>query len=136
MSHPQFNLFPLHPENLLQEKDVPDQDNVNYFFHDDGGGGATLNGLLGGCAGDGSSVVLSSDEDSLSPSSLTYTYSHGTHNSDEGVSSLAHTALRHHQGRNAREERWVFYSEVVEIKDEEVSSCDAAADLQPWAYHH
>nr|DAD36243.1 TPA_asm: hypothetical protein HUJ06_006883 [Nelumbo nucifera] len=93
MSHPQLNLFPLHPQNLLQEKDVLNQHNVKYFFHDDDRGGATLNGLLGGCAGDGSSVVLSFDEDSLSPSSLTYAYSRGTHNSDEGASSLARTAL-------------------------------------------
>ncbi|XP_010248760.1 PREDICTED: zinc finger protein CONSTANS-LIKE 6 [Nelumbo nucifera] len=128
--HPQLNLFPLHPENLFEEKDIPEH-NVDYFFHDDDGGGATLNGLLGGGSSDGSVIMMSSEleEDSfLSPSSLSYAY--GTQDSDEGASSsLARTALRHHhhhhhhnQERDASEERWVFYSEVVEKKEEEVSS--------------
>ncbi|KAF8408355.1 hypothetical protein HHK36_007504 [Tetracentron sinense] len=124
----QLNLFPLHPENLFEEKDIHDE-NVAYFFHADGG--ANLNGLLGGEGegegeGEGGSV-LSSQENSLSQS-LTYAY--GRQESEECASSLARTALRQKE-RDSSEEKWVNYSEVlVEKKEEEVSSCSADVGYQ------
>ncbi|KAF8390556.1 hypothetical protein HHK36_025083 [Tetracentron sinense] len=117
--HHQLNLFPLYPENLYEEKEIHD-DNVAHFFDVDGA--ATLNGLLGGERGGGG--VMSSEEDSLSPS-LTYPY--GEHDSHKGESSLARTALRHKERDASEEVKWVSYSDVVEKKEEEVSSC--AADV-------
>ncbi|CAI9758555.1 unnamed protein product [Fraxinus pennsylvanica] len=123
----QLDLFPPHPENLVEEKYTytHDQDNVAYFFSaGDGGATTTLNGLL-----DASNVTTSSSNDnsmsitSLSPSaSLTYAY--GGQNSE-----LARTALRNRE-REPSEEKWVYYSEVVErkVKEEEVTS--GAADLR------
>eukprot|EP00262_Sarcandra_glabra_P005179 TRINITY_DN16521_c0_g1_i1.p1 TRINITY_DN16521_c0_g1~~TRINITY_DN16521_c0_g1_i1.p1 ORF type:complete len:290 (-),score=27.23 TRINITY_DN16521_c0_g1_i1:649-1470(-) len=114
----QLNLFPLHPENLFEEKDV--HDHVAYFFDGDdtiSEGGATLDGLLGGA----------SSEDSPSDS-LTYAY--GGQDSD-GTSSLAKAALRQHKERDLSEEKWVSYSEVVESKkEEEVTSLGSCYPAQ------
>ena len=115
--HHQLNLFPLHPENLVDDKDMHDE-NMAYFFAASDGG-ATLNGLLGGDAG---AAVPS--EDSLSPS---LTYGYGGQESEEGASTLVRTALRNRERDASEEEKWVCYSEVVEKKEEEVTSC--AADL-------
>lgn len=119
--HHQLNLFPLHPENLVEDKDMHDE-NMAYFFAASDGG-ANLNGLLGGDTG---AAVPSGD--SLSPS-LTYAY--GGQDSEEGASTLVRAALRNRE-RDASEEKWVSYSEVVEKKEEEVTSC--AADL--WYKNH
>ncbi|KAA8548172.1 hypothetical protein F0562_004567 [Nyssa sinensis] len=115
--HHQLNLFPLHPENLVEDKDMTHDENVEYFFPAADGGATTLTSLLG-------ATGTSSDEDSilLSPS-LTYAYRGQA--SEEG--ELVRTAMRHKE-RDASEEKWVCYSEVVERKDEEVTSC--AADLR------
>ncbi|KAL2558203.1 uncharacterized protein Fot_02942 [Forsythia ovata] len=74
-----LDLFPPHPENLVEEKYTytHDQDNVAYFFSIGDGGANTLTGLL-----DASAITSSSSNNknsigitSLSPSaSLTYTY--------------------------------------------------------------
>ncbi|KAL2500128.1 CCT motif family protein [Abeliophyllum distichum] len=123
----QLDLFPPHPENLVEEKYTytHDQDNVAYFFSAGDGGTSTLTGLL-----DASAITTSSSNNknsisitSLSPSaSLTYAY--GGQNSE-----LARTALRNRE-REPSEEKWVYYSEVVErkVKEEEVTS--GAADLR------
>lgn len=120
--HPQLDLFPLHPENMVEDKDMHDENMAYIFAASDGG--ATLNGLLGGEAA--SAEVPS--EDSLSPS-LTYAY--GGRESEDGASTLVRTALRNRE-RDACEEKWVCYSEVVEKKEEEVTS--SAADL--WCKSH
>ncbi|CAA2993555.1 zinc finger CONSTANS-LIKE 6 [Olea europaea subsp. europaea] len=123
----QLDLFPPHPENLVEEKYTytHDQDNVAYFFSTgDSGATTTLTGLL-----DASTITTSSSNNnsisitSLSPSApLTYAY--GGQNSE-----LARTALRNRE-REPSEEKWVYYSEVVErkVKEEEVTS--SAADLR------
>ncbi|KAL6978247.1 hypothetical protein U1Q18_041039 [Sarracenia purpurea var. burkii] len=112
--HHQLNLFPLHPENLVEDKDTSQDENVaNFFYSADGGATATLTTLLG--AGS-----CSSDNAAPSPS-LTYAY--GACDGEEGA--LARTALRSKERTDTREERWVCYSEVVETKEEEVSSCTA-----------
>lgn len=116
--HHQLNLFPLHPENLVEDKDIHDENMAYIFAASDGG--ATLNGLLGG-DDDGGGAVPS--EDSLSPS-LSYAY--GGRDSEEGASTLVRTALRNRE-RDASKEKWVCYSEVVEKKEEEVTS--SAVDL-------
>lgn len=102
MGRPQLTLFPLHPENLFEEKEMH-VDPVDYFFdHDDLGGVTSLHGILGGGA---------SSEESLCQS-LAYAYR--TPDSD-GASSLAQAALRSRE-RDVSEEKWVVYSEVVEKK--------------------
>ncbi|XP_057983141.1 zinc finger protein CONSTANS-LIKE 6 [Malania oleifera] len=108
----QLNLFPLHPENLVEAHD----ENVADLFCADGG--ATLAGLLGG--GDG----VSSEE--LSPS---LSYGCGVQDSGEYCeSALWRTALRSKERSDAGEERWVRFSEVVEEKrEEEVTSCSVGA---------
>ncbi|CAA2969796.1 uncharacterized protein LOC111389157 [Olea europaea var. sylvestris] len=123
----QLDLFPPHPENLVEEKYtyIHDQDNVAYFFSaGDGGATTTLNGLL-----DDSNVTTSSFNNnsisitSLSPSA-SLTYACGGKDSE-----LARTALRNRE-REPSEEKWVYYSEMVErkVKEEEVTS--GAADIR------
>lgn len=113
----QLNLFPLHPENLYEEKDV--HDNVAYLFDPDGGG-ATLTGLLGSTATATSPSSSSGDgaEYFSSPSSaLTHAYS--TAESD-GASSLERAALRRARDqREVSEEKWVAYSDVATAKEKE-----------------
>ncbi|XP_057491017.1 zinc finger protein CONSTANS-LIKE 7-like [Actinidia eriantha] len=101
----QLNLFPLHPENLVDTHD----DNVARFFDAADGGATTLTALLGGGS--------SSEENAPS---LTYAYD--AQDSGDG-DDLVRTALRSKE-RDASGEKWVCYSEVVE----EVTSC--AADLR------
>ncbi|KAJ4973164.1 hypothetical protein NE237_006338 [Protea cynaroides] len=107
----QLNLFPLHPENLFEERDVQD-DNVAYFF--DADGGVSLNGLLG--VGGGVLSPSEEEEEEGEQDSFTYTTTFGGQESDEVGSSLARTALRQRE-RVADQEKWVVYSDVVENKD-------------------
>ncbi|KAL7232686.1 hypothetical protein ACSBR2_010655 [Camellia fascicularis] len=111
----QLNLFPLHPET----SSVEEKDTVAYFFDSADCGATTLTTLLG--------TGSSSEDDTtaVSPPSLTYAY-RGQDSEEEGK-LLVRTALRNKE-RDASEEKWVCYSEVVERKDEEVTSC--AADLR------
>lgn len=133
----QLELFPLHPENLVEEKEAHDE-NMAYLFSVADGGASTLTGLL-------ESAITTSSSDqgdnnnnnndrsgttTLSPSSasLTYTYAGGRREDQEEV-ALVRTALRNKE-REPSEERWVHYSEVVERRDDqEVSSC-AAPDVR------
>ncbi|PSR87532.1 Zinc finger protein like [Actinidia chinensis var. chinensis] len=103
----QLNLFTLHPENLVDTH----EDIVVRFFEAADGGATTLTALLGG--------GFSSEENAPS-SSLTYAYD--AEDSGEG-DALVRTALRSKE-RDASDEKWVCYSEVVE----EVTSC--AVDLR------
>lgn len=97
----QLDLFPLHPENLLDEKDNHEDNNVAYYFSSvDNGGAATLTGLLGAntsCSG--------CDGETLSPESLTYAY--GGQDSEE-VEQLVRTAMRKQsRDQESSEEKWV-----------------------------
>ncbi|XP_043703918.1 zinc finger protein CONSTANS-LIKE 16-like [Telopea speciosissima] len=105
LQHQQLNLFPLHPENLFEERDVQDE-NVAYLF--DADGGVSLNGLLGVAGG-----VLSPSEEEEDEEEEQEVEECGGQENDEVGSSLARTALRHRE-REASEEKWVVYSEVVE----------------------
>lgn len=119
----QLNLFPLHPENQVEDKDIHDE-NVAFLFNSTESGGASLN-FLGS----------SSEEDSLSPPTPSLTYPYGSEeannngdcsNYSASRSKLLRTAMRIKE-RDPSEEKWVCYSEVVEKKQkvelEEVSSC-------------
>lgn len=104
----QLTLFPLHPENLFEEKEA--HDHVDYFFNQDEGSGATsLTGILGD--GGGGAEAEEEEEGSISPS-LTSAY--GAQDS-EGSEWLEQAALRQRE-RDVSEEKWVVYSEVVERK--------------------
>lgn len=97
----QLDLFPLHPENLVDEKDNHEDNNVAYYFSSvDNGGAATLTGLLGAntsCSG--------CDGETLSPESLTYAY--GGQDSGE-VEQLVRTAMRKQsRDQESSEEKWV-----------------------------
>ncbi|KAK4846827.1 hypothetical protein QYF36_022358 [Acer negundo] len=124
----QLNLFPLHPEsNLVQvvdenRSDMHDQDNnvvASFLFDAATDSTTTLNGLL-------SINTATSEESLLSPSP--YTYNGGEEgDSSNGNDGLVRTAMRCKE-RDASEERWVSYSEVIvgkttKIKEEEVNSC-------------
>lgn len=104
----QLTLFPLHPENLFEEKEA--HDHVDYFFNQEEGSGATsLTGILGD--GGGGAEAEEEEEGSISPS-LTSAY--GAQDS-EGSEWLEQAALRQRE-RDVSEEKWVVYSEVVERK--------------------
>lgn len=142
--HPQLNLFPLHPENLVEDKDAHDE-NMAYWFSAADGGATTLTGLLGAATTPSSSgedsktrstcTTTTTTNTTLSPSSASLTYAYGGRQDGEEV-ALVRTAMRRNKEREPSEERWVRYSEVVERRDDqEVSSCSAAvdgADLGCW----
>ncbi|XP_068666971.1 two-component response regulator-like APRR9 [Aristolochia californica] len=114
----QLNLFPLHPENLFEEKDV--HDNVDYLFEQEAAG-ETLTGLLG--------VSSSSSEDreeSSQSASLNNTY--GAQNCD-AVSSLAWSALRHREW-DTSEEKWVSYSDVATKEKDHAPGLSLKLDYQ------
>lgn len=114
--HHQLNLFPLHPENLYEEKDV--QDNVAYLFDPDGGG-ATLAGLLGSTAAAASPPSSGDGADYFSSPSSALTHAYSSAESD-GASSLERAALRRARGeREASEEKWVAYSDVATAEEKE-----------------
>ncbi|KAL3526356.1 hypothetical protein ACH5RR_011012 [Cinchona calisaya] len=129
-SSAQLNLFPLHPENLVEEKDAHDE-NVAILFSAADGGATTLNGVLGAAS------TSSSDEDmnknhstttTLSASdSLTFAYGRRVRDSEEEV-ALVKTAMRNKE-REPSEEKWVSLSEVVERRGDEEVSSRGAADL-------
>lgn len=113
-ARPQLNLFPLHPENMIEEKE---ENYVAYnFFSTAESGATTLTGLLGAPSTSTSSGEEYGNKAFSSPDSLRYTYG------CRGA-ALVRTALRSKE-RKPCEEKWVCYSEVVENdrKDEEVTS--------------
>ncbi|KAE8697128.1 mitochondrial inner membrane protease ATP23 [Hibiscus syriacus] len=133
----QLNLFPLHPENLVEDRDAQ-YDNVSMLFNsteEDGGHAVTLNGLLDSEGSENyknqtATTTVTSDESPLSPS-LTY----GCYGCDDRTKlSLVRTAMKGKKERDESEERWVVYSEVVEKKEmEEVSSGgDGGCDDGAW----
>ncbi|CAI9277126.1 unnamed protein product [Lactuca saligna] len=98
-----INLFPLHPENLVEQDKLDEEHNMACLFSscDDDGAATTLTGIL--CSDD-------EDEENTnnpSPSSVNY--------ADEEV-ELVRTAMRRNKTERDRHEKWVCYSEVVEKK--------------------
>ncbi|XP_015066906.1 zinc finger protein CONSTANS-LIKE 16 [Solanum pennellii] len=133
--HQQLNLFPLHPENLLDDKDgtsTAQDDNVALFFAGAENSATTLNEVLVSSKDEIDSNISTSVPNymtvSSSEASLTYADTYG---GQEG--ELVRTALRNKEREHREEEKWVVYSDVVDLdqhsestrKDEEVSSC-------PW----
>ncbi|KAK8644179.1 hypothetical protein V6N13_123494 [Hibiscus sabdariffa] len=138
ISDKQLNLFPLHPENLVEDRDTQ-YDNVSLLFNtteEDGDHAVTLNGLLDSEGSESykngtatTTATVTSEENPLSPS-LTY----GRYSCDDRTRlSLVRTAMKGKKERDESEERWVVYSEVVEKKEmEEVSSGDGGCDGSAW----
>ncbi|XP_038998398.1 uncharacterized protein LOC120123618 [Hibiscus syriacus] len=126
----QVNLSPLHPDNLVEDRDAQ-YDNVSMLFgttEEDGGHACTLNGILDSEGSDNyknqkeaTTTTGTSEVGSLSPSLTTYGCNGGC--DDRTRLSLVRTAMKGKERRDESEERWVVYSEVVEKKEmEEVSS--------------
>lgn len=129
----QLNLFPLHPGDHGSKLDMHDQESNNVMvasllFDTATDSTTTLDGLL-----------TASEEGPLSSSPL---FSHGSGDGHRECSDygLVRTAMRCKE-RDASEERWVSYSEVVDskkkkiIKEEEGSSCvddDDDDDAGAW----
>lgn len=117
----QLNLFPLHPEDHSSKIDMHDQENNNvmvasFLFDTATDSTTTLDGLL-----------TASEEGPLSSPPL-LCYGSGDGHRECSDYGLVRTAMRCKE-RDASEERWVSYSEVVDskkkkiIKEEEGSSC-------------
>lgn len=127
----QLNLFPLHPENLVDDDDrhAADDNNVALLFNSDGG--ASLNGLLPTAA----ATTMSSEEDSerrrfdreynyLSEEEDHQYYDRTNGRNISSMNSLVRTAMRNRE-RDMSEEKWVSYSEVVE----EVTSSSCSTEI-------
>ena len=127
-----INLFPLHPENIVQDhKDnVHEQhddqvsDHVAFLFETAADDTSTsLHGILDSTTTTTTTcttttTTTTSDEGSPLSPSLTYVYrGHESHHEHQG--SLVKTAMKCKE-RDASEERWVSYWEVVEKKEQEV----------------
>ncbi|XP_028772432.1 protein CHLOROPLAST IMPORT APPARATUS 2 [Neltuma alba] len=108
--HQQLNLFPLHPENLIHDRDVMHDDgNVALLFTSYGP--ATLNGLLEQDSTTTTTTTTNttvSEEDSVSPQCWTAYPFH-----KENGSALVRKAMKRRSEEDGREERWVCYSEVT-----------------------
>lgn len=131
---PQLNLFPLHPENLVDDKDMHEENNVALLFSSDGG--ATLNGLLEDESittntNTTTTAATTSEEGSFSPPAASLTCLFDGVGGDSGSWLVRKAMRRSNKERDdeGSEERWVCYSEVVEKKEmmEEVTSYCAAA---------
>lgn len=118
-----INLFPLHPENLVEQdnKDMHDHDHdhVAFLFESASDTSTTLHGLTT------TTITTSEEEGPLIG---------GGHEIDHqesfgGPSLLVRTAMKCKE-RDLSEERWVSYWEVVEKKEqEEVSSTSSSSIL-------
>ncbi|KAK4367410.1 hypothetical protein RND71_011202 [Anisodus tanguticus] len=135
----QLNLFPLHRENLVDDKDNTVHDeNVALFFAGAENNATTLNELLVSSKDEIDSnistsvpnyMTVSSEEASLTVAD--------TYRGQQGA--LVRTALRNKEMEHREEEKWVVYSDVVDfdqhsettMNDEEVSSCLKNKHHQP-----
>ncbi|XVF60151.1 hypothetical protein PTKIN_Ptkin08bG0021000 [Pterospermum kingtungense] len=137
----QLNLFPLHPENLVEDREDAQYDNVSLLFNtteEDNVHAVSLNGLLDSENSDNhknetttTNTTVTSEESPLSPS-LKYGHSGGGGGEDHTRLLLVRSAMKGKKERDESEEKWVVYSEVVEKKNnkemEEVSSCCGGGD--------
>ncbi|MCD7453155.1 hypothetical protein HAX54_019898 [Datura stramonium] len=137
--HHQLNLFPLHPENLVDDKDTTAQEeNVALFFSGAENSATTLNELLVSSKDEIDSNISTSVPNymtvSSSEASLTFA---DTYRGQQG--ELVRTALRNKEREHKEEEKWVVYSDVVDFdqhsettrKEEEVNSCPRNKHHQP-----
>ncbi|XVF13984.1 hypothetical protein REPUB_Repub09cG0017300 [Reevesia pubescens] len=137
----QHNLFPLHPENLVEERETQ-YDNVSLLFNttvEDNVHAVTLTGLLDDERGNNyknetttttttTTTATTTSEESL-PLSSSLTYGYSGHEDHHTRLSLVRSAMKGKKERDESKEKWVVYSEVVEKKEmEEVSSCGGGDD--------
>lgn len=127
-SSQQLDHFPLHSENLVDDKDSGHDENVALFFSGAENSANTLTELL-------SSSKDETDSNQSVPNYMTVSSSEArlkyadTYRGKQG--ELVRTALRNKERENKEEEKWVVYSDVVDLdqhsettrKEEEVSSC-------------
>ncbi|GAV85026.1 CCT domain-containing protein [Cephalotus follicularis] len=120
----QLNLFPLHPENLVEDKDIVIHDDhvASFLFDDTATDTTTLYGLLSTTT----TTATTTTESDVGPLSPSLTFGGGDHH-DHDVVSLVRTAMKGKE-RDESEQRWVSYDEVVEKKEEEVASCGVVGD--------
>ncbi|CAK7328194.1 unnamed protein product [Dovyalis caffra] len=122
-----INLFPLHPENLVQQyKDMHDHDQVAFLLETAGcdDTSTTLQGLLDNTTTTTNTTTTSED------GPLGCHIEIDQERCDGRPSLLEKTAMKC-KTRDLSEERWVSYWEVVERKEQEEvssSSCYGAAD--------
>ncbi|OIT05923.1 PREDICTED: uncharacterized protein LOC109206974 [Nicotiana attenuata] len=127
-SSQQLNLFPLHPENLVDDKDSGHDENVALFFSGAENSANTLTELLTSSKDENDSNQSGPNYMTVSSSEARLKYAE-TYRGQQG--ELVRTALRNKERENKEEEKWVVYSDVVDLdqhsettrKDEEVSSC-------------
>ncbi|KAK1438797.1 hypothetical protein QVD17_04608 [Tagetes erecta] len=110
-----INLFPLHPENLVEQYKIDDEHNMACIFSspdDVDKAATTLTGILCSDAADDdddTNTNINNLSPSPSPSSVNY--------ADEEV-ELVRTAMRgNKRERSDDDEKWICYSEVVERKE-------------------
>ncbi|XP_071702049.1 uncharacterized protein [Rutidosis leptorrhynchoides] len=112
-----INLFPLHPENLMEQ----DKLDMSCIFSscDDA---TTLTGIL--CSDDDDD-----DEDSNIPSPSSVNYA------DEEF-KLVRTAMKRKNYKINDHEKWVCYSEVVERKNNVIRGMSSSSSSTTSCYHH
>ncbi|GAB4847916.1 hypothetical protein Ancab_026976 [Ancistrocladus abbreviatus] len=116
----QLNLFPLHPENSADDKEVTlqDHENMAYYFEAADGGATTLMDLLNASS---ASEDDAEEEDQAALSTYGAAAVEEQESQKGRASTLVRTALRNRE-RDASEDKWVSISEVLEQKEEEVTS--------------
>ncbi|MCL7032103.1 hypothetical protein MKW94_013546 [Papaver nudicaule] len=135
-----INLFPLHPKRSLVKESDKNKNNhstkdlqheedhsntvvtYNFFENTNDCGAASLTGLLWDSIVDKQCSMK--QEESFSPQSLTYNFQGEGSDGIDGDSLLLRTALRQKEREidsSTTEEKWVYYSEVVEKKEEDMS---------------
>ncbi|XP_009371730.1 zinc finger protein CONSTANS-LIKE 8 [Pyrus x bretschneideri] len=117
---PQLNLFPLHPENRVEndfeDKGYMQQDeNVALLFESDGS--ATLKGLLTSTATTATATTSTMSSDLEEAESFSY-YRGRDEYREETERDIVRTAMRSRE-RETSVEKWVCFSELVEGQREE-----------------
>lgn len=111
----QLTLFPLHPENMVEDRDSMHDENVALMFNSD---------VVSSCCSLQSLSFLPSYQNDMSSTEEESRNLVGGREA-EGGSWLVRAAMRSREREAAEEEKWVCYSEVVEKKEEEVTSTAA-----------
>ncbi|KAI3713256.1 hypothetical protein L1987_71830 [Smallanthus sonchifolius] len=123
-----INLFPLHPENLVEQYKLDEEHNMacNIFSSCDDVDKAatTLTGILRSDDDDDDNDNDDGNTNNPSPSSVNY--------ADEEV-ELVRTAMRRNKTEMNDNEKWVCYSEVVERK--EIRGMSSSSSSTTSCYH-
>lgn len=116
----QLNLFPLHPEKLVDEKDMM-QDDQNVAFLFTSHAPATLNGLL---EQDSPTTTTTTEEDQ---EECWRRWPLDEENGSWLVRKAMKRMRRKEEERDGREERWVCYSEVTSYSSAATTDSSATA---------